>query len=96
MSKEFFSVIASIVTLFGLLSTWAAGVWFMSGLENRIGRLEDIGEWQKSVEVRLKETTNKININNNRWAAHYGLWGESIEKKGVERGVNTDILRPGE
>ena len=94
MSKEFFSVIASIVTLFGLLSTWTAGVWFMGDLENRIGQLE--GDWKRGVETRITDTTSKITINNNRWAAHYGLWGESIEKKGAERGVNTDILRPGE
>ena len=57
-------------------------------------KLSSIQEDIVTISGDLNTVDDKLEINSRRWAIHYGLWGESIESRGSEAGVETDILRP--
>jgi hypothetical protein len=80
MSKDFFNIVASIVLLLGLLASTATGVWWVGRLENRITQLEGLDEWKAKIE-------NKQSIHNQRWIAHFNLWGDNITRRAAELNI---------
>jgi hypothetical protein len=75
--KELFAIITSIVVLLGLLSSTAAGVWWVSKLENRITKVEDTKAWMERIEFQQ-------DVNTTRWERHFQLWGDAIETQTQE------------
>lgn len=77
MFKELFAIVTSLVVLLGLLSSTAAGVWWVSKLENRLTRVEDTQAWRSRIE-------RQVAINTTRWERHFQLWGDAIETQTQE------------
>ena len=44
------------------------------------------------LEQKVEKMDGKLDVNANRWAAHFDLWGESIRNRGNERGVDVHVF----
>lgn len=78
----------------GIVSIFSAYGEVVSHFHDIDVKLSSLEEKVENVERGLDEIDNKLEINNRRWAVHFKLWGESIERQGADTGVSTDVLRP--
>ena len=76
------SVIGAVGTVVILVSAYADFVSHFNQIDAKLNELE------KQVE----KMDGKLDINANRWAAHFDLWGESIRNRGNERGVDVHVF----
>ena len=83
-------VIAIIGALFASVEGYRAFLNRIDELHDQIARLEEVEE---QLEEQVERMDYRLNIHSNRWAAHYGLWGDSIERKSRETGIDVRALR---
>lgn len=76
------SVIGAVGTIAILVGAYADFVSHFNQIDAKLNELE------KQVE----QMDGKLDINANRWAAHFDLWGESIRNRGNERGVDVHVF----
>lgn len=76
------SVIGAVGTVVILVSAYADFVSHFNEIDTKLNDLE------KQVE----KMDGKLDVNANRWAAHFDLWGESIRNRGNERGVDVHVF----
>lgn len=82
--------IAIIGAIFAVVEGYLAVMTNIDDLEDQIVRLEELNE---DIEEHVETMDYRLNIHSNRWAAHYGLWGDSIERKSRETGIDVRSLR---
>ena len=78
------------------LATWIAiiggVVSFVVAYADFVSHFNSIDTKLKELEQKVEGMDNKLDINANRWAAHFDLWGESIRNRGDERGVDVHVF----
>lgn len=76
------SVIGAVGTIAILVSAYADFVSHFNEIDTKLNDLEK----------KVEKMDGKLDINANRWAAHFDLWGESIRNRGNERGVDVHVF----
>jgi hypothetical protein len=84
------------VSLSQNLATWIAIVTgvaaIIGGYTDFMSHFNQIDTKLNELEKQVEKMDGKLDINANRWAAHFDLWGESIRNRGDERGVDVHVF----
>lgn len=102
MTKEFTSLVMAGTSLLGFLAFSAGGAWYMRGLQERIISLEGDDSRLVAVELRMGVGEQRLNafgsrqdIDDDRWAKHFNLWGTEIRSAEVAAAATpTDFTTP--